>query len=339
MQSSTTQDHGSAASFTLNSISRPVAEDLTAFRKYFRTELRSDNLLLDTALRYVLRRKGKQIRPLLVLLSASAAGGTSHRSYVGAALVELLHTATLLHDDVVDEAAERRGLPSLNAVWNNKTAVLVGDYLLAHGLRISNEHGEFKFLGITSTAVQRMSKGELLQTKKTRKLDISEEEYYRIISDKTASLISSCCEIGAVSATEDGDVQRALREYGEQLGLAFQIRDDLFDYVGSANAIGKPIGNDLQEKKLTLPLIFALNAAPRSDSKRILRTIRKGILSEGTEVSDVIAFVHQNGGVDYALDRAGEHRDNAVQALSDLPETAALGSLKDLASFVVQRAV
>ncbi len=324
---------------SLSSLSTPVADDLTAFRKYFRNELRSDNLLLDTALRYVLRRKGKQIRPLLVLLSASAAGGTSHRSYVGAALVELLHTATLLHDDVVDEAEERRGLPSLNAVWNNKTAVLVGDYLLAHGLRISNEQGEFKFLGITSTAVQRMSKGELLQTKKTRKLDIGEEEYYRIISDKTASLISACCEIGAVSATDNEEIQSALKEYGEQLGLAFQIRDDLFDYVGSASAIGKPIGNDLQEKKLTLPLIYALNKAPRSDARRILKVIRKGISHEGSEVSDVISFVHDNGGVDYAVERASHHRNNAVEALTRIKRTAAVDSLTDLASFVIQRAV
>lgn len=323
---------------TLASIAEPISRDLRAFRRFFREELRSDNLLLDTALRYILRRKGKQIRPILVLLSASAAGSVSQRSYVGATLVELLHTATLVHDDVVDEAAERRGLPSLNSVWNNKVAVLVGDYLLAHGLRISNAHGEFRFLDITSRAVQRMSRGELQQTRKTRKLDIGESEYYRIISDKTASLISACCEIGAVSASDAAEVHEGLGAYGEELGLAFQIRDDLFDYTDAGSAIGKPIGNDLQERKLTLPLIHALSRAPRSDSKRILKIVRKGGAAESSAFHEVATFVREHGGVDYALAAARRHRDNARAALHVLPDSPARSSLAQLADFVVERA-
>jgi octaprenyl-diphosphate synthase len=330
---------GAAPPVTLTSIAQPVSNDLRAFRRFFREELRSDNVLLDTALRYVLRRKGKQIRPILVLLSASAAGSVSERSYIGATLVELLHTATLVHDDVVDEASERRGLPSLNSLWNNKLAVLVGDYLLAHGLRISNAHGEFRFLDITSRAVQRMSKGELLQTRKTRKLDIDEDEYYRIISDKTASLISACCEIGAVSASERSDVQTGLREYGEELGLAFQIRDDLFDYTGAGNATGKPIGNDLQEKKLTLPLIHALQGSSRSDARRILRLVRRGGASETAPFEEILKFVRSNGGVDYAVSAARGHRDRAIAALEALPESEARTSLALLADFVVERAM
>ena len=323
---------------SLSTIAAPIAKDLSAFREFFRNELRSDNVLLDTALRYVLRRKGKQVRPVLVLLSAGAAGSISHRSYIGAALVELLHTATLLHDDVVDEAEERRGLPSMNAIWNNKTAVLVGDYLLAHGLRISNEHEEYQFLSVTSNAVQRMSKGELLQTRKTRKLDIREDEYYRIISDKTASLIAACCEIGAISASDDKGVQRGLKEYGEQLGLAFQIRDDLFDYTENARSIGKPIGNDLKEKKLTLPLIHALEQAPRRDAKKVLRAVRKGLKDDRSgELEWIKDFVRENGGVEYAYSAALRHRDNAVAAIKTLPHSVCREALDKLAHYVVER--
>lgn len=339
MQDSPQKKGAASSRVTLASIAQPISDDLRAFRRFFREELRSDNVLLDSALRYILRRKGKQIRPILVLLSASAAGSVSERSYVGATLVELLHTATLVHDDVVDEAFERRGLPSLNSIWNNKIAILVGDYLLAHGLRISNAHGEFRFLDITSRAVQRMSKGELLQTRKTRKLDIDEEEYYRIISDKTASLISACCEIGAVSASDSREVQQGLREYGEELGLAFQIRDDLFDYTGAGNATGKPIGNDLQEKKLTLPLIHALKGSARSDARRILKLVRRGGASESAAFEEILGFVRANGGVDYAVSAAQNHRDRARTALDALPESPARTSLASLADFVVDRAM
>ena len=322
---------------TLTDISRPISGDLKAFRKFFRDALRSKNLLLDAAIRYVLKRKGKQVRPMLVLLSASAAGGVSRRAYIGATMVELLHTATLVHDDVVDEAAERRGMPSVNSVWNNKTAILVGDYMLAQGLRIANENREYGFLDITSKAVQRMSEGELMQTSKTRKLDIREEEYFRIISDKTASLISACCEIGAASASDDPEVCNALQDFGELVGIAFQIRDDLFDYTSTGDAIGKPTGNDLQEKKLTLPLIYTLNKAPRKEAKEIIKLIRNDRANPDERMKTVRAFVQKEGGLEYAEKTAYEYRDRARKAIEHLPDSPAKRALMDFAGFVVER--
>lgn len=322
---------------SLTDISRPINSDLKAFRKFFRDALRSKNLLLDTAIRYILKRKGKQVRPMLVLLSASAAGGISRRAYIGATMVELLHTATLVHDDVVDEAAERRGMPSVNSVWNNKTAVLVGDFMLAQGLRIANENQEYGFLNITSRAVQRMSEGELMQTSKTRKLDISEEEYFRIISDKTASLISACCEIGGASASSDPAVSKALQEYGEMVGIAFQIRDDLFDYTSTGKAIGKPTGNDLQEKKLTLPLIYSLNNAARKEAKEIIKLIRNDRANPEERMQTVRGFVQNHGGITYAEQTAQEYKNNAKDALERLPASPAKQGLLDFAEFVINR--
>lgn len=322
---------------TLTDISRPVTGDLKEFRKFFRNSLRSKNLLLDTAIRYILKRKGKQVRPLLVMLSAGAAGSISRRTYIGATMVELLHTATLVHDDVVDEAAERRGLPSVNSVWNNKTAVLVGDFMLAQGLRIANENREYNFLDITSRAVQRMSEGELMQTRKTRKLDISEEEYFRIISDKTASLISACCEIGAASASDDPAVRRGLQTYGEMVGIAFQIRDDIFDYTSTDAAIGKPTGNDLQERKLTLPLIYTLNKAPRSRARQIIRLIRNDRADDAERVRTVREFVRNGDGIPYAEQTARQYRDNARKAIDFLPDSPSKQALYDFAEFVISR--
>lgn len=322
---------------TLSDISRPIDSDLKAFRKFFREALRSKNLLLDTAIRYILKRKGKQVRPLLVLLSASAAGGVSRRSYVGATMVELLHTATLVHDDVVDEAEERRGMPSVNSVWNNKTAVLVGDFMLAQGLRIANENNEYGFLDVTSKAVQRMSEGELRQTNKTRKLDIGEKEYFAIISDKTASLISACCEIGGMSASNDPAVRQALSEFGELVGIAFQIRDDIFDYTSTDSAIGKPTGNDLQEKKLTLPLIYALNKAQRKEAKGIIKLIRNDKDLNDERISRIREFVRAGGGIEYAERTAEEYRDRARGVIGSLPDSAAKDSLLAFADFVIER--
>lgn len=322
---------------TLTDISRPVANDLKEFRKFFRNSLRSKNLLLDTAIRYILKRKGKQVRPLLVMLAAGAAGEVSRRTYIGATMVELLHTATLVHDDVVDEAAERRGLPSINSVWNNKTAVLVGDFMLAQGLRIANENKEYNFLDITSRAVQRMSEGELMQTRKTRKLDISEAEYFRIISDKTASLISACCEIGAVSATDDPAIQKALQNYGEMVGMAFQIRDDIFDYTATDAAIGKPTGNDIQERKLTIPLIYSLNKAPRSEAKKIIRLIRNDRIDATERVRTVHEFVRAGEGIPYAARTAEQFRDNARKSIDFLPDSPSKQALYSFAEFVIAR--
>ena len=323
----------------LSDIARPVDRELKEFRKFFRDSLRTDNLLLDTAIRYILKKKGKQVRPILVLLAAEAAGKLSRRSYIGGAMVELLHTATLVHDDVVDEADERRGSPSVNSVWNNKTAVLVGDYMLAQGLRLANENGEFGFLDITSKTVQRMSQGELMQTRKTRKLDIQENEYFRIISDKTASLLAACCEIGALSATDDPAIRKGLHRYGEMVGIAFQIRDDIFDFTSNGHDIGKPIGNDIQEKKLTLPLIHALNTSTRRDAKRVIRLIRNGANGHGIAETSlkVREFVGEHEGINYAEKIAHHYRDLARESLAILPDSPATQALHTFAEFVIAR--
>jgi octaprenyl-diphosphate synthase len=298
--------------------------------------MHSKILLLDIVVRYILRQKGKQVRPILVLLSAEVAGGISRRTYVAATMVELLHTATLVHDDVVDEADERRSFPSINAVWKNKVAVLVGDYLLSRGLLVAVDYEEFGFLKITSNAVKRMSEGELLQIQKSRQLDIREEEYFRIISDKTASLIATCCELGASSATDDLDARKALRNYGEMVGIAFQIRDDIFDYTSSDAEIGKPVGNDLKEKKLTLPLIYSINQAPRRESKKILGLIKNG--SETEERSRTVReFVTQYGGLVYAEKTAIEYCARAREAIAPFPDGAAKRSLLEFVEFALKR--
>ena len=223
--------------------------------------------LLELIIRYITKKKGKQVRPALVFLSAELCGGINNRSYIGAALVELLHTATLVHDDVVDEAKKRRGLPSINAAWTNKIAVLIGDYLLAKGLLIAIENEEFTFLKATSRTVRRMSEGELLQIQKSKEILLDEDIYFKIISDKTASLMASCCEIGAISATEDTEIHAVLRNFGELIGIAFQIKDDIFDYVSKSSILGKPVGNDLKEKKFTLPLIFSISKVPEKQGE------------------------------------------------------------------------
>lgn len=320
----------------LGTIAQPIESHLKEFRRFFRDSMHSKILLLDIVVRYILRQKGKQVRPMLVMLAAQVAGGVSHRTYVAATMVELLHTATLVHDDVVDEADERRGLPSINAVWKNKVSVLVGDYLLSRGLLVAVEYDEFGFLKITSETVKRMSEGELLQIQKSRKLDIQEEEYFRIISDKTASLIGACCELGASSATDDLDARRALRTYGEMVGIAFQIRDDIFDYVSTDAAIGKPTGNDLKEKKLTLPLIYSMNNAPRKESKRILGLIRKGEESEERSRT-VREFVTQYGGLVYAEKTAVEYCSRAREAIADFPDSPAKRSLLEFIEFALKR--
>ncbi|MBK8912814.1 MAG: polyprenyl synthetase family protein [Chlorobi bacterium] len=320
----------------LSTISRPIEPHLKEFRKFFRESMNSKMLLLDTVVRYILRQKGKQVRPILVLLSAEVAGGTTRRAYVGATMVELLHTATLVHDDVVDEADERRGFPSINAVWKNKVAVLVGDYLLSRGLLVAVENKEYEFLGVTSEAVRRMSEGELLQIQKSRKLDIKEEEYFKIISDKTASLISTCCELGARSATDDPAAHHALRTYGEMVGIAFQIRDDIFDYVSTDAAIGKPTGNDLKEKKLTLPLIYSMNNAPRKEAKKILSLIKNGEESRA-RTETVRQFVTQYGGLVYAERTAVEYCERARASIANFRDSEAKRSLLAFVEFALTR--
>lgn len=319
---------------SLDEVRAPVEADLKAFRRHFRDAMRSRVGLLDKVTQYLLRQKGKEIRPVLVLLSAQLCGGVTEKTYRAAALVELLHTATLVHDDVVDEAERRRGLFSINALWKNKVAVLFGDFLLSRGLLLALENGDYDLLHTVSDAVRRMSEGELLQIEKTRRLNIDEETYFRIISDKTASLIAACTTCGAVSATDDEADIEALREVGEKLGLAFQIRDDLFDF-GDVD-VGKPLGIDLQEKKLTLPLIVALREADDAERKRILRIVKQKKKSR-EDVRTVATFVKDKGGLDYARARMLALADEAAATLGQFPPTPARDALLDLTAFVVAR--
>jgi octaprenyl-diphosphate synthase len=320
---------------TLDAIRTPVEDDLDAFQTYFREAMRADHTLLDKITQYVLWQKGKRIRPLLVLLSAKAcAGQASDSTHRAAALVELLHTATLVHDDVVDDAEKRRGVFSINALWKNKIAVLMGDFLLSRGLLLSLDHDDYTILHTLSDAVRRMSEGELLQIEKSRLLDIDEETYFRIISDKTASLISACTKSGAVSVSEDEGLVERMHQFGETLGLAFQIRDDLFDF--SAQESGKPIGIDLQEKKMTLPLIVALRDASRSDRKRILKLVDEDDKSHD-ELRTIATFVRERGGIEYARSRMEEFAEEAKSHLAALPPSDARASLVGLTEFAIKR--
>ena len=317
-------------------ISSVVNHHLEAFHPYFREQMRTNVPLLNLVIRYILRQRGKRVRPTLVFLSAELCGGATNRTFVGASMVELLHTATLVHDDVVDDAGERRGMPSINALWKNKAAVLVGDYLLSRGLHIAVDHDEFAFLKATSKAVQRMSEGELLQMQKSRQLNIDEETYFKIIGDKTASLISTCCEIGARSATHDQQSIENITRFGELVGLAFQIRDDLLDYVSRTNLIGKPYANDLKEKKITLPLIHALRTATKKEASSILGMIKKGNL-QAADIAHIMSFVKDKGGIDYAQHRSEELIDEAIALLDIFPDSVYKSSLKDFALFVIER--
>jgi len=319
----------------LSEISRPIKVELGQFNVLFKDALKSKVGLVDLVAKYILRQKGKKIRPLLVLLSSKVAGGVTERSFRGATLVELLHTATLVHDDVVDSAEKRRGLPSINAVWKNKVAVLMGDYLLSRGLLISVEGGDFDFLKIVTETVKRMSEGELLQISKTRKLDIDEETYFKIISDKTASLLSTCCEIGAASTSDDAEEVQAMKDFGENLGIAFQIRDDILDFVGTAGLIGKPLGGDIKEKKITLPLIHSLNIAEKSKSSKIIKLIKNG--DNKANVKEVIEFVKQSKGIEYAYGVASTYSANAKKCLKIFPDSESKLALEALVDFVIDR--
>ncbi len=320
---------------TLSEINHPIEKELAEFSLLFKKALKSKVALLELITRYILRQKGKKIRPLLVLLSSNLCGGITERSYRGATLVELLHTATLVHDDVVDNAETRRGFPSINAVWKNKIAVLMGDYLLSRGLMSAIDGNDFDFLRVITNTVKRMSEGELLQISKTRKLDIDEETYFRIISDKTASLLSTCCEIGARAATDDAEKISSMKEFGENLGIAFQIRDDILDYIGTKKIFGKPLGGDIKEKKITLPLIFALKKSPKEETNQIIKLIKKG--AKNPEVNEVISFVKKYGGINYAESIANEYSDRALKNLKMFVESESRSSLESLIGFVVER--
>lgn len=315
-------------------IKRPIEAELREFESYFREAMRSRNRLLDVVTQYTLRRKGKQVRPVLVLLSAGTCGQISETSFLGAAMVELLHTATLVHDDVVDNAETRRGILSVNSIWKNRIAVLFGDFLLSRGLLLALEHNAYDLLHVVSDAVRRMSEGELLQMDKARRLDIDEETYFRIISDKTASLFAACTACGAISASDDPEIVESLKQLGEKLGLAFQIRDDLFDFGG--DDIGKPVGNDLQERKITLPLIHALRESDRSRQREIIKIVKKRRKSRA-DIAEVSRFVEEAGGVAYARSEMERLANEAEAIAVRFPSNTRRDALIDLIRFVVTR--
>jgi octaprenyl-diphosphate synthase len=319
----------------LKKISLPIQDELTEFKKEFRNAMRSKVTLIDLISKYLLNQKGKKIRPILVLLSAKLCGEINKRTYIGATLVEMLHTATLIHDDVVDEAPIRRGFPSINAVWKNKIAVLMGDYLLSRGLLHALENNEFDFLQITSRAVKRMSEGELLQIQKNRKLAVNEETYFKIISDKTASLITACCEIGAASTTGDKDDINLLSEFGENVGIAFQLRDDLLDYVGKKKIMGKSSGSDLKEKKFTLPLIHALNNSSKKESKEIIDLVKNGSYSKSKNI--VFDFIKEYKGIDYTIEKTHEFCSIAKSKICNFSPSETKETLINFVDFIGER--
>lgn len=319
---------------SLDFIKKPIEAELEYFEKHFRESMQSNVALLDKITYYIVRRKGKQVRPMFVLLSARLLGEITPASYVAASMVELLHTATLVHDDVVDDSFERRGFFSLNALWKNKIAVLVGDFLLSQGLLLALKNQEFQMLQILSNAVKEMSEGELLQMEKARRLDIQESVYYEIIKGKTASLIAAACCAGAASVDRSGEAVARMKIFGEKIGIAFQIRDDLFDF--GTDDVGKPLGIDIKEKKLTLPLIYALQHTSREEKRRILRLIR--VHNENPEkVREVVDFVRASGGLEYARQVMVKYRDEAFAILREFPDNPARQSLEDLVMFVTER--
>ena len=319
---------------SLDTIKRPIEQELKHFESHFRNAMRSPVPLLDKITYYIVRRKGKHVRPIFVFLSAKLCGEINDSTYSAAALVELLHTATLVHDDVVDDSYERRGFFSINALWKNKIAVLVGDYIFMKGFLMALENNEYKLIEIVSTAVKALSEGELLQIEKARRLDIEESIYYEIIRQKTASLIASACSAGAASTTKNEDQIERMRLFGEKIGIAFQIRDDLFDL--GTDDVGKPLGIDIKEKKMTLPLIYALDNASKSDKRRILGLIKRHS-NKPDKVREVIDFVRASGGIEYAQKAMLKFREEAFEILSTFPDVPARQSLEDLVVFVTDR--
>lgn len=307
---------------------------MDAFNAEFKRATISDVPVVNLVAKYIIRTKGKQVRPMLVLLAAKACGVVGEATYRAATLVELLHTATLVHDDVIDESDTRRGLPSIRALWKNKIGVLMGDYLLAQGLLRTVETKEYHFLEITSRAVRRMSEGELYQLQKSRQLNANEADYFRIIADKTASLLATCCELGAASVSSDHTL--AMRDYGEAVGIAFQIRDDLFSFDPSLGTIGKPATTDFKDKKLTLPLLYALSECSADEKKHILSLIKSGKAATKA-YGEVLAFVEQYGGTAYATRKAFEYSESAKSSISFLPDSDAKLALEQFADYVVQR--
>ncbi len=311
-----------------------IKGELEAFETHFKQAVKSNAPLLDRIMRYVVKRKGKQLRPMFVLLSAGLHGDITDVSYRAASLVEILHTATLVHDDVVDDSMERRGFFSTYALWKAKANVLIGDYLLSKGLLLSLENNDYQILHILSDAVKKMSEGELLQLEKARSLNLREDIYYEIIKNKTASLLASACSAGAWSATQDKDITEKMRLFGETTGMAFQIKDDLFDYA--SENVGKPTGNDIKEKKLTLPLIYTLNNVDKETRRKIIYIVKNNN-NEKQKVKWVIDQVEKSGGIAYATNKMNEYKNKAIEILHQFPEGKFRQALEDMVLYVTDR--
>jgi octaprenyl-diphosphate synthase len=311
-----------------------IENELKIFESKFKDAAKSNVAMLDRIMRYIVKRKGKQLRPMFVFLSAKLCGQVNESTYRAASLVELLHTATLVHDDVVDDSLERRGFFSVYALWKNKVSVLVGDYLLAKGLLLSLDNNDFRILQILSDAVRQMSEGELLQMEKSRSLNVDEATYFEIIRNKTASLLSSACGAGAWSASANEEQTALMKSFGEKVGIAFQIKDDLFDYT--AEEIGKPTGNDIKEKKLTLPLIYTLNNVDKKTRKEIIYII-KNQNTKKQKIKYIVDIVIRSGGIDYTIQKMNQYKTEALLLLEQFPESEIKNGFRDLVNFVTDR--
>ncbi|MGZ5189119.1 MAG: polyprenyl synthetase family protein [Kaistella sp.] len=320
---------------TVEEIKKPISAEMKLFEQKFYESMQSNVPLLDKVTRFIVTTKGKQMRPMFVFLCAKLVGDVNEKTFRGASMIELIHTATLVHDDVVDESFKRRNFFSINALWKNKIAVLVGDYLLSKAVLLSTDHKDFDLLAVISRTIREMAEGELLQLEKARKLDITEEVYYEIIRQKTATLIAACCEIGVVSNNVDEAMAKKMMEFGTLTGMAFQIKDDLFDYLTS-NIIGKPVGIDIKEQKMTLPLIYTLKTASPTDRKHYFNTIKR-YNNDTKRVKELIAFVKSSGGLDYAISVMKDYQQRAKNILNEFPESEAKHSLNLMLDYVIER--
>ncbi|MBN1252208.1 MAG: polyprenyl synthetase family protein [Bacteroidales bacterium] len=320
---------------SLKEIKKPIAKEMIEFEKFFKNSMKSKVPLLDIVTNYIIRRKGKQLRPVFVFLSAKLHGEITKSTYNAASLVELMHTATLVHDDVVDESYQRRGFFSINALWKNKIAVLVGDYLLSRGLLLAVDNQEFDVLKIISDAVKEMAEGELMQIEKARKLNTDEDVYFEIIRKKTATLLASCTASGAKSAGVSDEIVEKMRDFGENIGIAFQIKDDLFDYQKN-NLTGKPSGNDIQEKKITLPLLYSLNNSNNGEHKKIINLIKKHNKNP-KRIKEIIDFVNEKGGIEYAEKKMNEYKEKSLKILAEFTDNEAKTALIELVNFTIER--
>lgn len=319
----------------IDEIKNPIHEEMKLFEKKFYESMKSNVSLLDKVTRFIVTTKGKQMRPMFVFLCARLVGEVNEKSYRGASMIELIHTATLVHDDVVDESFKRRNFFSINALWKNKIAVLVGDYLLSRSVLLATDNKEFDLLSIISRTIREMAEGELLQLEKARKLDITEEVYYEIIRKKTATLIAACCEIGVRSNDVTEEVAKKMHQFGTYTGMAFQIKDDLFDFF-SSNVIGKPVGIDIQEQKMTLPLIEALRKAPKDERKYYFNIIKRHNKNP-KEVKKLIEYVKSSGGLDYAVMKMKDFQQKAIEVLNTFPDSPERNSLRLMLDYVIER--